>query len=125
MTTNWTISKLECKVLENGLANVAYVAHWRFKVTQEVNGETYDAETYGANRLSDPDPENFTVYDDLTKEQVVEWITASMEEGQVDAITNQLLDQIDQKANPVTATLDPPFNTPFVDAIVSDPPFEG
>lgn len=27
MTTNWTISKLECKVLENGLANIAYVAY--------------------------------------------------------------------------------------------------
>lgn len=122
MTTNWTISKLECKVLENGLAKVAYVAHWRFKVTEEVDGEAYDTETYGANRLSDPDPDNFTEFENLTKEQVVEWIVASMEEGQVDNITNGLLDQIDKKVNPVTLTLDPPFLIPFVDTTVLDTP---
>jgi hypothetical protein len=109
MTTNWTISKLECKVLENGLANVAYTAHWRFRVTDEINGETYSAENYGAVKLGDPDPENFTAFEDLTKEQVVGWITASLLEGFVENMTANLVDQINKQANPVVVTLDPPF----------------
>ena len=111
----WTISALDCKVKEEDLNDVVYTVHWRYRGTNE-NGIT--AETYGAQSVGTPDPDDFTPYDEITKEQVVSWLEASMD---VDAMDVNLANQINLIINPVDVTLPLPWNTPPTGSIVETP----
>ena len=102
-TYNWTISALDCKVDENNLKDVVYTIHWRYSATNE-NG--IFAETYGAQTVAPPSTEDFTPYDQLTKDQVVGWLEASMD---VPAMDLYLDEQIELIIHPIDVTLPPPF----------------
>ena len=99
----WTISALDCKVKEENLTDVVYTVHWRYRGTNE-NGIT--AETYGAQSVGTPDPEDFTPYDEITKEQVIGWLEASLD---VEAMNESLAAQINLIINPIDVTLPLPF----------------
>ena len=100
---NWTISALECKVKEGNMTDVVYTVHWRYSATNE-NGIT--AETYGAQSVAPPTTEAFTPYDQLTKDQVVGWLEASMD---VPAINISLDEQIELILHPIDVTPPLPF----------------
>lgn len=102
-TYNWVISALDCKVDENNLQDVVYTVHWRYNATNE-DGIT--AEVYGAQSVSSPTTEDFTPYDQLTKEQVVGWLEASLD---VPAMNEGLDKQIELIVHPVDVTLPLPF----------------
>lgn len=102
-TYNWIISALECKVSEDGLTNVVSTIHWRYNATNE-DGIT--ADTYGAQPVGSPDPANFTPYENITKEQVVGWLEASLD---VPALQLQLDEQINLIVNPIDVTPPLPF----------------
>lgn len=102
-TYNWIIAALNCKVNENDLQDVVYNVHWRYTATNE-NG--ISAETYGAQSVSPPSEEEFTPYDQLTKEQVVGWLEGSMD---VSSMNLMLDNQIELIVNPVDVTPPLPF----------------
>ena len=102
-TYNWIISALECKVSEDGLTNVVSTIHWRYNATNE-DGITVD--TYGAQPVGSPDPADFTPYENITKDQVVGWLEASLD---VPALQLQLDEQINLIVNPVDVTPPLPF----------------
>lgn len=102
-TYTWFIAALDCKVNENNLQDVVYNVHWRYTATNE-NG--INAQTYGAQAVSPPSEEVFTPYDELTKEQVVGWLEASMD---VPAMNLMLDNQIELIVNPVDVTPPLPF----------------
>jgi hypothetical protein len=108
MTTfNWTISAVERKVSEDGLSNVIQVAHWRYRGTDE-NGVT--AELYGAQSLAEPNPEDFTPWDEVTAEDVEGWlvnifsVTVDGEPSELDKMEANIDVQIELIINPVTIT---------------------
>lgn len=103
MEYKWTISALECKVKEDNMTDVVYIVHWRYSATNE-NG--ISAETYGAQSVSSPSPEDFTPYDQLTKEQVIGWLDAAID---VPAMNLNLDEQVNLIVNPIDVTLPPPF----------------
>ena len=111
MTTDWKIEKLECKVSENGLSNVVYKIQWVYKVTDTINGKKYYSARRGNSSLSNPDPLSFTSYDNLTKQQVVDWIINTLGEEYITSMTTDLDNTNYYKANPVTVILNPPFNS--------------
>lgn len=109
---------MDCQKQEGDLANIVVTIHWR------LNGQRdgLTAETYGAISLSKPtNTDNFTPYEDLTKEQVVSWLENSMnvvpevEEGQepqisqLDSLKQTINNQIDLLKNPISELLPPPF----------------
>jgi len=98
-TYNWVISAVECKVKEGDLKDAIFVAHWRFNATNE---DGISAEVYGAESLESPDPKDFTPFDDITTEQVIGWLEASMD---VDAMKLNLDNQINLLINPEVVTL--------------------
>jgi len=102
-TYNWTIAALNCKVNENEMQDVVYNVHWRYSAT---NADNISAEIYGAEAVSPPSEEAFTPYDELTKEQVVGWLEASMD---VPAMSLMLDNQIELIVNPVDVTPPLPF----------------
>ena len=102
-TYNWVIEALDCKVNEGNLQDVVYTVHCRYRATDE-NGIT--AETYGAQAVLPPSEEDFTPYNELTKEQVVGWLEASMDVSSMDLYLDN---QIELIVNPVDVTPPLPF----------------
>jgi len=94
-TPEWNIAQLE-RHLSDG---AVYTAHWTVNLQDQ--GES--ASAYGSIGFSDPDPTNFTPYDQLTKEQVIGWVKDALGEEQVASITTALEAQIEQKLHPTNA----------------------
>lgn len=102
MTKSWIISALDVKLSEGEMKNVVYNIHWRRSLT---DGEL-SAESYGTCPVGEPTPEAFVSYEDLTKEEVESWLEANLD---VEAIDNSLVADIELQKNPVSETLNPPF----------------
>jgi hypothetical protein len=94
MTTyNWTISTLECAPSEDGLENVIKTVHWQCAGT---DGE-HSASVYATCSLPSPSDE-FIVFADITKEQVLEWIWENGVNKQV--TEDSIQSQIETQKNP-------------------------
>jgi hypothetical protein len=100
---------MECKVKEEDLTDVVIIVHWRFQGNESYDGKDYFAEVYGATSVGMPDPESFTPFDQLTKDQVVGWLEAALD---VPEMTEGLQKNIDLQINPITVTLPPAWDTP-------------
>jgi len=94
--TEWNIAQLE-RHLSDG---AVYTAHW----TANLEDQGESAGAYGSVGFSDPDPDAFTPYDQLTKEQVVGWIKDALGEEQVTSVEESLANQIQQKLDPTDAS---------------------
>lgn len=75
----WLIEQLHYAPTENGLEQVIKSIDWRLRCTGQ-DGMT--AECYGTVGLESPNPDTFEVFDGLTKEQVTEWLVASLDGSQ-------------------------------------------
>ena len=97
----WTISQLDCKPQEDGLTDVVVTAHWQCTGAQE----QYSAQVYGTASFTLEQGSNFTPYDQLTQEQVLEWCYASGVDKE--ATEANVAAQLETKINPpiVTPTL--------------------
>lgn len=104
---NWVISSMEeYPMTEDNLADVVFNVHWRRNATEEVDGVSYFAESYGAQSVSTPSAEDFIPYEDLTLEQVCLWLEDSMD---IEALDAALAQQIDEKINPSVVSLPLPW----------------
>ncbi len=72
----WSFESLDRKVndTEIGKEDVIVVAHWRLIATDL----EYTSNIYGACPLAEPDPNNFTPYADVTRDQVKAWVLSSL-----------------------------------------------
>lgn len=70
ITYNWDISQLDCAPQEDGLTDVVVVAHYQCIGTVD----EHSARVYGTCSFTLSTGENFTPYNQLTKEQVLGWI---------------------------------------------------
>ena len=76
-----------------------YTVHWTASLSE--GSET--AYTYGSIGLGDPDPASFVPYDQLTKEEVVNWVFATLGVDRVVEIEESLYNQLQQKLHPTSA----------------------
>ena len=112
-TFNWTISAVERAVSLDGLSDVIQTIHWRYRGTDE-NGVT--AETYGSTAIGEPNPQDFTPWDEVTTEDVIGWLEdimsvipvtvegAEQEPTQLEQMQENLETQIALLINPTTIT---------------------
>lgn len=105
-TYTWRINAVDCYTSKDGLEKVAYNVHWSFFAT---NGE-HTASMIGVQSVGEPNPDNFVAFDQLTEEQVVSWITASMD---VEQMQLNLDKQIEELVAPKVVTLQ--LNKPVVE----------
>jgi len=99
MITELKIENLECIKQQDGLSNVVIRASWRLFGT--VDGFTDSI--YGEECFSQPDPNNFTSVENLTKEQILGWMNLDLSK-----IEAQLTAQIEAKNNVIN--IKPSFN---------------
>ena len=93
----WTIANLERNVADGGVT----VAHWRVTEEETVGDDTFTASSYGTVGFTpDPDADDFVAYDSLTKEVVMGWVHAEVDQ---DATEAALTANIEAQKNPVSA----------------------
>jgi hypothetical protein len=91
ISINWIIKQLLVKKTEGSLSNVVILANWSCRASDG----TYSAVLTGCTDFAPPS-ENFTPYEDLTQEQVLNWCFASgVDKTAIEAnVTAQIADQI-------------------------------
>ena len=99
----WNCKTVDVYVSEGGNENVIYNVHWH--LTGEDSETAVIGECIGTHVLDISDIENFINFEDVTHEQVIEWIEASMGSEVIDRIKQNIADQISQQTEPVTQTL--------------------
>jgi len=114
MTILWIIERLLVKPTEGSLTDVVITADWRCNGTDE----TYSGTCYGSCSFSPPSGE-FTPYEDLTEQQVLDWCY----ENGVDktAIEANVTQQINDQINPPVVTLPLPW-VPVPPVVIADAP---
>jgi len=109
MTILWIIERLLVKPTEGSLTDVVITADWRCNGTQD----QYSGTCYGSCSFQPPSGE-FTPYEDLTQEQVLNWCYANgVDQAAIEA--NVTL-QIENQINPPVVTLP----LPWVAVVVAD-----
>lgn len=103
-TYNWKINALDAKIQEGDNSDVIYTVHWSYIASDE-SGE-YTASLIGTMGV-EYDPDNFIPYADLTKDDVVSWLEAGLD---VEAMKENLDNQIELEINPVDETLRPDWD---------------
>jgi len=113
VTFNWTISAVERAISLDGLSDVIQTIHWRYRGIDE-NGVT--AETYGATAVGEPNPQDFTPFDEVTASDVEGWLVNLLD---VPSMQANLEAQIALIITPTTIT-GPLYSAPVVEEVVED-----
>lgn len=108
----WDLGPLETALNEDGLTNVVKAVHWRLKATSGMYSDTI----YGVVSMPDANPEDFVVYEDLTKAQVQAWVEDALGADTVAQYKSNLETSIDRMINPIKVTLPPPWQDDVVSA---------
>lgn len=95
----WTISALDCDVDKGGLKNVVRTVHWRLS---GVNDRNVYSELFGAQPIGEPNKDNFKSFDDLEKQDIIDWLNATMD---VASLEENIAKKIELIENPTTVTL--------------------
>jgi hypothetical protein len=93
----WVIDQLECYSEHDGKKDVVFNIHWRRTAS---NGLGLSADVYGVQAIALEADKPFTLFANLTKNQVVDWLEAAMGADRVAEMDADLDAQIDAKANP-------------------------
>ena len=103
ITYKWNFPAFDCR-LDEQLDKVVTTVHWRYRGTDEKGAK---AEIYGAQAVGDPNPEVFTAYPEISKEQVISWMESMID---MEAMNENITEQINLINNPVQVTLSAPWN---------------
>lgn len=101
MEYNWIWVASDVHLNVDGLKDVVYNIHWR----RTLKDGDLVVEVYGTCPVGDPNPESFTDYENLKDPEVFAWLEETLDVESIDA---GLTAQMDEKKNPVNATLPPP-----------------
>jgi hypothetical protein len=96
ITYRWDIVSVSCVPSANSLKNVVSEIHWQLFA----NDETNTANVYGAVGVEGVDPDNFINYEDLTKEQIIEWAELAIGEDKIEIHKSALASQLSALSNP-------------------------
>jgi len=111
----WRINAVDCYTSKDGLEKVAYNVHWSYFAT---NGE-HTASMIGVQSVGEPNPENFVAFEDLTEDDVISWISASMDVEQMQAnLDKQIEDLVAPKV--VTLQLNKPVIQPVQEQVAEN-----
>jgi hypothetical protein len=97
----WDISNMERRLPDGTVPpeGEIYTIHW----TANLEDQGQFANCYGSVGLGAPEEDNYTPFDEVTKEQAIEWLKAALGEEQVEAIEASLVQQIEDKLFPEQA----------------------
>jgi kynureninase len=107
MAFEFIISQLDSIPTLDGMDKVISVIHYRAQKQYEEDVVHFTADTYGALSVDAPHEASFTPYDEVTKEMVEGWLTASLD---CEAIEANLDAQIENFLYPSIVAYALPWN---------------
>ena len=111
----WVINAVDCYTTKDGLEKVAYNVHWSYFATE---GE-HTASMIGVQSIGSHNPDNFVTFEDLTEDDVISWISASMDVEQMQAnLDKQIEDLVAPKV--VTLQLNKPVIQPVEEQVAEN-----
>jgi len=120
-TISWIIERLLVKPTEGSYTDVVITADWRCNGTETTGTgdteQTYTGTCYGSCSFAPP-TENFTPYDQLTEQQVLDWCFANGVDKT--AIEANVTAQINNQINPPVVVLPLPWAPP-APVVVAEP----
>lgn len=108
-TYSWAINKLDVHPTEDTLTDVVYNVHYTYTATSsqtDPDGNNYTADVIGTTMVGEPDPDNYTEFNDLVKSDVVGWIELELD---VDSLQNSLDSIITEKITPTSEAKNVPW----------------
>ena len=96
--TVWDIVNMERELPDGVTPPNGQINTIHYTVTRYDQSET--ASSYGSVGLGDPNPDDYTPFSQITKEQAVGWVKDALGAEQVAAIETSLEAQIQEKLNP-------------------------
>lgn len=108
ITYDWNCKTVDTYPTHSGETDVVYNVHWRVTaVSDQVDsdGNAYQTSAIGTQDLNTEDITDFIPFDQLTNDQVVEWVKAAMGEEGVSSIESGIQSQIDNLITPKSVTL--------------------
>lgn len=101
----WKITQLDYKPLEAGQSNVVASVHWECSKLLTQDDKTYFGRFYGSTGIAHNEGDEFIPFDQLTKQQVLDWIWASgVNKDEIEAGVQR---QIDAQINPPVISFTP------------------
>jgi hypothetical protein len=107
MELNWNISNLQSYTDYQGYSDVVFKVFWNLTASETVNNKTYTVSNNDITVLTLGELQPFTPFNELTKDQVVNWITSSIN---YPALTAAMYENLQQQINPTVVDLPPPWN---------------
>jgi hypothetical protein len=96
--TVWDIVNMERELPDGATPPNGQIHTIHYTVTRYDQSET--AGSYGSVGLGDPNPDDYTPFSQITKEQAVGWVKDALGAEQVAAIETSLEAQIQEELNP-------------------------
>lgn len=96
MEINWKVDSIRCLKEVDQYTDVVYEVAWRVFASKG----TYSADAYGSAYLLFEESDNFIPYEDLTEEDVLEWVFNSMGEGRKTEIENSVTNDLNNLIQP-------------------------
>lgn len=106
ITYTWNIKALDYDSQVGNLKKVVRQVHWKLDAQEQVGDTVYKSNVYGAQKLNEPNPQDFVLYEDLTQLIVEDWLTELLD---VPALKNNLDLEILSKENPTNVIEEQPF----------------
>jgi hypothetical protein len=106
MTLTWKILKLECIPNKDGLLNVITEAQFELLGVENINGIEYSGFSEGVAMLEEYGINNFTQFENVTKEQLINWIENTIHYR---VALRKIKEDIEYQQKPKTISLLPPF----------------
>jgi len=106
ITYTWGIKALDYESQVGNLKKVVRQVHWKLNASEQVLGIIYKASVYGAQKLNEPDSQNFVLYENLTQPIVEGWLESLLDTV---ALKRNLDLEILAKQNPTNVIEEQPF----------------
>ena len=107
MELKWNISNLQSYTNYQGYSDVVFKVYWNLTASETANGKVYTVGNNDITALTLGDVQPFTPFNELTKDQVVSWVTGSID---FPALTATLNDKLQQAISSDVVDLPPPWN---------------
>lgn len=90
----WKIIQLKTALLEDGLTDVVKTIFWEYSLSEIFNDELLIVKQDGIYECSDPNPNSYVPYKDLTEKQVIEWVENSLDITEINQLLNYELNKL-------------------------------
>lgn len=105
----WVINSLLCKPKEDNLNDVIISINWVRVCNETINQKDYISQISGNYTCSEPNPNDFTPYDQITYNQVCSWLDEGLPVEEIDLNLDL---EIEKQINPPIVMPPLPFTNP-------------